>query len=201
MIAFEVLADLRHRGVELFVAGGTLRYRAPRGVLTPELRAALSAHKAELLSLLTGSGTGGRLNPADCLDLLCAFHQENEATYRPGALPWAFDNCLELKRRFEQTEAVIDRLAGQHPTETDFRAALAAHAACLREISARYRAHLEQQTERADRAAGPRNHTETPSPDRLKRPSRQVAPQARPPTSSAALRAAGAAEINGGRLP
>jgi hypothetical protein len=99
--------------------------------------------------LLTGSGTGGRLNPADCLELLCAFHGENEATYQPGALRWTFEHCPELKRRFEETEATIDRLAGQRPTETDFRAALAAHAACWREISARYRAHLERQAERS----------------------------------------------------
>ena len=52
MIATEVLAELRHRGVELFVADGVLRYRAPRGVLTPELLATLSAHKAELLAML-----------------------------------------------------------------------------------------------------------------------------------------------------
>lgn len=56
MIAVEVLTELRHRGVELFVAHGTLRYRAPRGVLTPELRATLSAHKAELVRLLSMPG-------------------------------------------------------------------------------------------------------------------------------------------------
>ena len=52
MIAFEVLTEWRNRGIELTVADGELRYRAPRGVLTPELRATLSAHKAELVAML-----------------------------------------------------------------------------------------------------------------------------------------------------
>ena len=98
----------------------------------------------------TKPGADVRLSPADCLELLCAFHGENEAAYQLGALPWAFENCLELKRRFEETEAAIDRLAGQRPTEAGFRAALEAHRAIWWEIAGRYRAHLEQQAERSD---------------------------------------------------
>jgi hypothetical protein len=49
MQAAEVLRESRARGIELFVEGDALRYRAPRGALTAELRAALADHKAELL--------------------------------------------------------------------------------------------------------------------------------------------------------
>jgi amino acid adenylation domain-containing protein len=42
-------------GVKLWVEGGALRFRAPPGALTPELRAALQARKAELMARL-GAG-------------------------------------------------------------------------------------------------------------------------------------------------
>ncbi|MGD0946783.1 MAG: hypothetical protein ABSA52_05065 [Candidatus Binatia bacterium] len=150
MTAVTLLDELRRRRVELIPEGVGLRYRAPKGALTPDLRQALAAHKVELLSLLTGLDTGSRLNPADCFELLCAFHAENEAAYEPGALTWAFAHCPELKRRFDETETAIDRLAGQHPTEADFRRALEAHANVWREIVARHRAHRERQAEKAD---------------------------------------------------
>jgi hypothetical protein len=50
--AAQLLSDLRDRGVELTSAGGKLRYGAPPGALTDDLRAAMQAHKAELLVLL-----------------------------------------------------------------------------------------------------------------------------------------------------
>lgn len=53
MTAIALLAELRLRGVDLTVEGGHLRYRAPKGVLTPDLRTAMAEHKVELLTLLT----------------------------------------------------------------------------------------------------------------------------------------------------
>ena len=47
-----LLADLRQRGLELRADGEHLRYRAPGGVLTPELRRALVEHKPDLLAEL-----------------------------------------------------------------------------------------------------------------------------------------------------
>ena len=52
MNATELLAELHSRGVVLEAAGERLRYDAPKGALTPELRAALAEHKAELLELV-----------------------------------------------------------------------------------------------------------------------------------------------------
>ena len=44
--------DLRSRGVELTADGQGIRFRAPKGVLTPEHRAALVERKAEILAEL-----------------------------------------------------------------------------------------------------------------------------------------------------
>ena len=57
MTGEQVLAVLKSRGVLLKPQGDKLHYRAPRGVLTQELRQALAEHKAEVLTLLK-----------DCLD-------------------------------------------------------------------------------------------------------------------------------------
>ncbi len=40
------------QGIEFTAAGDKLRYRAPEGVITDEIRESLKQHKAELLGLL-----------------------------------------------------------------------------------------------------------------------------------------------------
>ena len=57
MTAVEVLGELRQRGVTLEPNGDSLRYRAPKGVLTVELREALVENKAELIQLLSKAET------------------------------------------------------------------------------------------------------------------------------------------------
>ncbi|HEY0733618.1 MAG TPA: amino acid adenylation domain-containing protein, partial [Herpetosiphonaceae bacterium] len=52
MTTFELLARLRGRNIKLWAEGDRLRFQAPKGALTDELRAALSEHKAEVLALL-----------------------------------------------------------------------------------------------------------------------------------------------------
>ena len=48
----ELLAYLRGQGVELWVNGDHLRYRAPKGLLTPALRREMAEHKLEIMALL-----------------------------------------------------------------------------------------------------------------------------------------------------
>jgi hypothetical protein len=55
MTVTSLLGELRALGVRLFLDGGRVAYRAPRGIMTPELLARLSARKAELLALLTSA--------------------------------------------------------------------------------------------------------------------------------------------------
>jgi pyochelin synthetase len=52
MIATRLLADLRQQNIQLWTEDDQLRVRAPRGVLTPELREQLALHKSDLLKLL-----------------------------------------------------------------------------------------------------------------------------------------------------
>ena len=53
MTARELIAELQEKGVELKTSGGDrLVIDAPKGTITPELRAALAEHKAELLQIL-----------------------------------------------------------------------------------------------------------------------------------------------------
>ena len=52
MRPFELLSQLRSLGVEVWAEGDRLRYKAPKGALTPELRAELVGYKADILAFL-----------------------------------------------------------------------------------------------------------------------------------------------------
>lgn len=52
MTVEDVLTESRRLGIVLEAHGSTLRYRAPQGMLTPELKDALRHHKAEILAHL-----------------------------------------------------------------------------------------------------------------------------------------------------
>jgi len=92
-----------------------------------------------------------RLDLADCLEFLTETHAGIWADYPVGALA-VLELDAELSRRFHETEERIDTLAkvAGGPTESDFRRALADHAAVWREIFQRSRAHEERQAERVD---------------------------------------------------
>jgi pyochelin synthetase len=52
MMASEILADLIKQNVQVWSDGEHLRLRAPKGVLTPELQARVTAHKADVMEML-----------------------------------------------------------------------------------------------------------------------------------------------------
>ena len=52
MSSLAFLQTLRSYGIELTADREQLRYRAPKGVMTPALLTQIQAHKAELLALL-----------------------------------------------------------------------------------------------------------------------------------------------------
>jgi len=53
----QFLAELAQRGIKLWVEGDTLRFRAPKGVMTSEDRDLLVLHKAKVISLLSQTNT------------------------------------------------------------------------------------------------------------------------------------------------
>lgn len=53
MNAQAILEDLNKAGIQIAADGDMLRWCAPRGVFTPELRAVVAEHKQEILSLLS----------------------------------------------------------------------------------------------------------------------------------------------------
>ena len=54
----ELLGRLGALGIRLTADGDRLRYSAPKGALTPELREALARHKPEILAMLRAASGG-----------------------------------------------------------------------------------------------------------------------------------------------
>lgn len=61
MTAEDVLDLLLGAGIAVMVEGGRLRLEAPRGVLTPEIRAVVGEHRAALLEMLGPPSSGAEL--------------------------------------------------------------------------------------------------------------------------------------------
>ena len=57
MTALELLSNLSRKDIEIWADGDRLRYNAPKGTLTPDLRKELAARKPEILALLRQANT------------------------------------------------------------------------------------------------------------------------------------------------
>ena len=77
-----LLQDLAGRGVVLMADAGKLRYRAPAGTLTPDLRRQLEAHKAALVALLTSDQQAGLFDAIPAQDLT-----KHDSRQETGAAP------------------------------------------------------------------------------------------------------------------
>ena len=76
-----ILAEIQKRGIRIEADGDLIRYEAPKGSLTPELREAMARHKADLISLL--ARTHGQASPTG--HGLCPGPQKCAACYAiPG---------------------------------------------------------------------------------------------------------------------
>ena len=85
MSAAQVLERARTVGIVLTGARGRLHYEAPAGLLTPELRQALFAHKAAILDLLEAERLAAR-RIVFCCD--CAHHVPSPPMHRVGRAAW-----------------------------------------------------------------------------------------------------------------
>ncbi len=70
MNASELMAEIQRRQIRLAVDHGSLRYQAPKGSITPELRQAIGRYKFEIIALLGASKRTG---------LLCSENAKAEA--------------------------------------------------------------------------------------------------------------------------
>jgi len=96
-----LIEELTERDIHLTVSGSGLRYRCPRGAMTPGLRATLKARKPELISAL-------RLNkPVPKLDSWRA--EDWKAYYAERAGIYEFD--AHLPRRKAELRAIEDTTA------------------------------------------------------------------------------------------
>ena len=108
MSTTELLSTLLRRNIELRVESGNLRYRAPKGALTPSLRDALKANKEAIVAQL----------PAGKRVLLCSYAQER-LWYLHGLYPetavynvpvaWHFSGMLNIEALQQSLQAVIER--------------------------------------------------------------------------------------------
>lgn len=82
MSVFELLSSLNEQGVRVWAEGEGLRYSAPKGVLTPDLRARMKQHKAEIIEFLSRAklDSGSALPPIEPVardkDLPLSFAQQ-----------------------------------------------------------------------------------------------------------------------------
>src|SRR6266511_286237 len=79
MTTSEFLSYLRNKGIRLWAEGNKLRYSAPKGTLTADIRAELAERKVEVLSFLGETIT---VSPLDLLSI--------RGISREGELPLSF---------------------------------------------------------------------------------------------------------------
>ena len=108
----DLISELTARGIELIPEGeDRLRYRAPKGALTSELKAEIATHKREVLSALRDSSSAhsraaiAEHSPTEDGDLLERFLAED-------SLPAAVFHSRALDRKFifARDAAALDAL-------------------------------------------------------------------------------------------
>lgn len=107
---FRVLAD---HGVTVWQEAGQLCYRAPCGVMTPDLLSSLRIHKAELIGLLAAndceknrnfySSTRARVVPATLSRLVLTFELDStQATCVDPVSTSLLEAVTDLRRQFPE---------------------------------------------------------------------------------------------------
>ena len=69
--------DLTVQGVTLYLDGGALRYRAPKGKMTPDVIANIKTHKLELISLLATNDHYGK-NTNNIVSIVREYSRESD---------------------------------------------------------------------------------------------------------------------------
>jgi hypothetical protein len=124
MTAQDLLEQLQKAGVHLEVGAGVLRYRAPDGAMTAELRAALSEHKDGVLELLMAAAPQPASTPLDREARQRLVQGEFRALFarlnavRPGGWPEGSHRKLaeeapEVRRQVHEAERLMNAEASK----------------------------------------------------------------------------------------
>jgi amino acid adenylation domain-containing protein len=131
MSAIELASRLRRLGVTLWVEENSLRYRAPQGIMTAELRAEVAASKAELLELLDNAARAPK--PAAILPVPrygtapLSFAQERvwfTEQLEPGRALFTIDAAVRLRFALDRAalQLAFDEMVRRHESlRTTFR--------------------------------------------------------------------------------
>ncbi|MET0406381.1 MAG: non-ribosomal peptide synthetase, partial [Cystobacter sp.] len=117
MTTAEFIIELQRKGIELWVEADALRFRAPPGLLTEEVRAGLKERKAQLLEHLRAAtpDKGSRFEPFALTDIQNAYWVGRQGAFDQGIvsahcyIELAFE-VLELTR----LEQALRRLIHHH---------------------------------------------------------------------------------------
>ncbi len=118
MSVVELLDTLANQGVELWFEGERLRFRAPKGALTPDQRAQLSSRRPEVLAQLRKNAAVTRDFPLSFSQRSLWFvHQENPSS---AAYNVAFQarvvSAVDVAALRQALQAVLDRHAALRTT-------------------------------------------------------------------------------------
>lgn len=125
MTVYQLLTVLGEAGIKLWVEAGELRFRAPKGVLTPALREAISAEKSALISFLQQSRSGEvvkkrRIQPVSRISPLpLSFGQERLwflSQLEPDSSAYYIPILLDLEGALDQhkLKAALNALIDRH---------------------------------------------------------------------------------------
>ena len=109
MSAARVLEEARSRGIVLSGCGSKLRYEAPAGRLTPELREALIVQKTAILDLLEAERTDAR-RLISCRD--CAHYIASPPVHRASGAIWEMPGGCSGGRTFSDRRPPIYPFTG-----------------------------------------------------------------------------------------
>lgn len=102
MKTMELIQNLKGKNVMLTVEGGTLKVKAPVGVLTDDLKAALREHKPEIIQLLQ-TGEPARMPFLSQGDIRIPFDA-------PAKYHW-WNDCIEGRLSLDE---IRSELRGNH---------------------------------------------------------------------------------------
>lgn len=121
MTVGELLADLTERSVHLLLDGEALRFRAPKGALTSELRDEIARRKPELIEALKRGGVpefvrrpADRFKPFSLTDLQQAYLIGEADFYDFGSVAHLYQCYRVTELDFERFKRAVERVVQVH---------------------------------------------------------------------------------------